>query len=203
MKKTTLMISLIGVSVAAVSQAETAHQHGVADLNIAMSNNDLLIEWHTPADNILGFEFMPKTDQQKQTLSDSLSLLKQPSSLFEIPKQAQCDLKQTQVHNPFESKKMAENDHKEHEHKEHEHKEHEHKEHEHKEHGHDEDETHAEFDVQYSYHCQQPDYLTGLKINGVFKHFPRVETLNVAWLNDSQQSAATVTKETMAVSFNP
>jgi len=193
MKKTTLMISLIGVSVAAVSQAETAHQHGVADLNIAMSNNDLLIEWHTPADNILGFEFMPKTDQQKQTLSDSLSLLKQPSSLFEIPKQAQCDLKQTQIDNPFESKKMAENDHKEHEHKEHEHKEH----------GHDEDETHAEFDVQYSYHCQQPDYLTGLKINGVFKHFPRVETLNVAWLNDSQQSAATVTKEAMAVSFNP
>jgi len=192
MKKTNLMIALIGVSVAGVSLAESAHQHGVADLNIAISKNDLVIELHSPADNILGFEFMPKTDQQKQTLSHSLSLLKQPNYLFEISKQAQCNLKQTQVNNPFESKKTGENDHKKHDHHEH-----------HEHHEHDEHDTHTEFEIQYSYHCQQPSHLTELKTNGLFNHFPNFVTLNVQWLNDTQQSATTLTKEAAAVSFNP
>ncbi len=193
MKKTNLMIAIIGVSVATVSQAETAHQHGVADLNIAISKNDLVIELHTPADNILGFEFMPKTDQQKQKLNHSLSLLKQPDSLFEISKQAQCDLKQTQINNPFEPKKMDENAHKKHD---------QHDEHDQHE-KHDEHETHTEFEIQYSYHCQQPNHLTDLKTNGLFKHFPNFVTLKVQWVNNSQQSATTVTKEATAVNFNP
>lgn len=184
MKKINLVIALIGVSTAAVSQAETAHQHGVADLNIAISKNDLVIELHTPADNVLGFEFMPKTDQQKQTLSHSISLLKQPGLLFDIPKQAQCDLKKTQIDNPFEPEKSDENDHKKHD-------------------QHDEHETHTEFEIQYSYHCQQPRYLTALKTNGLFKSFSNFVTLKVQWLSDTQQSATTVTKEATTVSFNP
>lgn len=199
MKKTSLLIALLGVVVVATIQAQTAHQHGVANLNIAISKQELVIELHTPADNILGFEFMPKTDQQKQTLSHALSLLKQPDSLFEITKQAQCHLKQTQIDNPFEFKEIA----KKHDTLDNS-DEHKHDSHDGEEHAeHDEHETHTDFEIQYSYHCQQPEQLTDLKTNGLFKHFPNFVTLNVQWVNDSQQSATTLTKEAPAVSFNP
>jgi hypothetical protein len=218
MNKINILLALLGAGVVATAQAETAHQHGVANLNIAISKLDLMIELHTPADNVLGFEFMPKTDQQKQKLSDSLSLLKQADSLFEIPKQAQCSLKQLQIDNPFEPKKANKENNKKHDtldssnehetHEEHKHDDHSHEEHAKKENEkdhkkHDEHETHADFEIQYSYHCQQPDQLTGLKTDGLFKHFPNFVTLKVQWVNDSQQSAATVTKEALDVSFNP
>ncbi|PHS24693.1 MAG: hypothetical protein COA83_07575 [Methylophaga sp.] len=192
-----LLIALLGVSAVATIQAESAHQHGVANLNIAISKQNLVIELHTPADNILGFEFMPKTDRQKQKLSDSLSLLKQPDSLFEIPKQAQCNLKQTKIDNPFAPEKTHETEHKKHDSldssDEYKHDSHDNKEHE----------THTDFEIQYSYHCQQPERLTDLATNGLFKHFPNFVTLKVQWANDSQQSATTLTKQATTVSFNP
>jgi hypothetical protein len=186
MKKTALWGTLTSLGIATIStttiaQAQTAHQHGVASLNIAIAKQNLIIELQTPADNILGFEFMPKTDQQKQKLSDSLSLLKQADSLFEIAKLAGCSLKLVQIDNPFESEKAHDKEHKKH----------------------DEHDTHTNFKIHYSYSCQQADKLSKLNATGLFNHFPNFETLNVQWVNEQKQSATTLTKEDDSVNFNP
>ena len=68
---------------------------------------------------------------------------------------------------------------------------------------HEEHKTHSEFTIQYSYHCQQAAQLTGLKSAGLFEHFPSFTTLKVQWVNDQQQSATTMTKKEVSVSFKP
>ncbi len=183
MNKTNFLITLsAGVIISTCTQAEEAHQHGVANLNIAISKHELVIELDTPADNILGYEYIPKTEQQKQQLATSLSQLKQGDLLFNIPLHSECTLKQVKIDNPFVSHKMEHDEHEEHD--------------EHDEH----DESHTDFEALYIYNCQSP--IITISFAGVFDHFPRLEKITAQWINEDKQSANVVTKETPTIDFN-
>ena len=189
MNKLRFFIILIGFGVSTLAQAETAHQHGVGTLNIVASQQELMLELQTPADNILGFEHKPRTDQQKQQLSNSLALLKKADILFNIPMQAKCSLQKVNIENPFAS-------HKEHaEHDEHDKAD----EHDHSQEASD---THADFTINYTYRCKQHKQLASINIADLFKNFSNFETLNVQWVHNNKQSAKTVTKENSVINFN-
>ena len=66
-----LMLLYLGGFNLALSQAEEkhhhkAHVHGVAHLNVALEDNELYIEFISPAANIVGFEHQPKTEKTKR-----------------------------------------------------------------------------------------------------------------------------------------
>jgi hypothetical protein len=175
MNKNVIFTTLIGVFTFTLAQAESAHQHGVANVNIAISKSALVIELDTPADNVLGFEHEPRTKQQKQHLSDTLLLLNRADSLFNIPSSAECKVQQVKIENPFTHDKHAEDTHEEHE-------------------------THSDFEILYTYDCQRK--LNNINMAGLFKHFPNFITLKVQWVNENRQSAKTVTKKDNQVNFN-
>ncbi|HIO91989.1 MAG TPA: DUF2796 domain-containing protein, partial [Leucothrix mucor] len=106
MNKLHFFMLLTGLGLSTLTQAENAHQHGVGTLNIAASQQELMLELQTPADNILGFEHHPKTDQQKQQLNDRLALLKKTDLLFNIPSAAECSLQKVKIENPFADKEV-------------------------------------------------------------------------------------------------
>ncbi len=189
MNKIVIFTTLIGVSTFTLAQAESAHQHGVANVNIAISKQALVIELDTPADNVLGFEHEPRTEQQKQHLSNTLLLLNRADSLFNIPGSAECKVQQVKIKNPFTHDEHAEDEHEEHD----KHAEDEHEEHE-------EHETHSDFEILYTYDCQHQ--LSNINMAGLFKHFPNFITLKVQWVNENRQSAKTVTKKDYQVNFN-
>jgi len=201
MNKLRFFITLIGFAVSTLTQAETAHQHGVGTLNIAASQQDLMLELQTPADNILGFEHSPRTDQQKQQLSNSLELLKKADLLFNMPMQAKCSLQNVEIENPFAFQEIDEK-HEEHEEQK-EHDEHDSldkaDEHDHSQEASD---THTDFTINYTYRCEQAKQLASINIAGLFKHFSNFETLNVQWVHNNKQSAKTVTKKDMIINFN-
>lgn len=164
------------------AQAESAHEHGVANLNIAISQNVLAIELDTPADNVLGFEHEPKNEKQAKQLENTISLLKQATKLFNISDSANCKLTKVDIENPFA-------DHDEHE------KHDDHDEHE----GH---EGHSDFEVQYRYTCENSNKLNSMDTAGLFNNFTNFTTLHVQWLNETKQSAKTLNKKDSQVNFD-
>ncbi|MCL6416300.1 DUF2796 domain-containing protein [Aestuariirhabdus sp. Z084] len=130
-----------------------AHEHGHADLKIALEGKELEVQLVSPAYNLLGFEHDPKTDQQRQQVAQLIQQLRKPETLIQLPEDAQCSLKDLKLEGLENSPSHAKSnqDHHDEEHEEHhddEHKEHhddEHKEHhddEHKEHHDDEHKEH-------------------------------------------------------------
>ncbi len=72
------------------------HAHGVAELLIALSGNDIAIELRSPAFNILGFEYAPKTDAEFARLDGSITLL-EAASFLEFNADADCQLASAEI----------------------------------------------------------------------------------------------------------
>jgi len=175
------LICFLGfIATSACTYAESAHQHGVVVLDIAWSNQQLAIELHSPADNILGFEHEPKNKQQQQSLTNSLLVLKQANTLFALSTEAKCTLSDVQIETPFAS----EEEHKHNEHEEHE-----------------EHEEHTDISALYSYHCLLAQHLKRISLDGLFKHFPNIETVKVQWVTEQKQSAKILNKTDMLIEF--
>jgi hypothetical protein len=85
----------------AQSTPQKAHQHGTAQINVALEGNKGELEFESPADGVLGFEHAPKTAAQKKTTADVLAKFKtQAGTLFEFPAAAACTLtpKEVEIH---------------------------------------------------------------------------------------------------------
>lgn len=179
MHKTSLMIAFIvlpSFSIASEEHREHgAHEHGAAEFNIAMSKQEVMLELHTPAYNVLGFEHLPHTDEQQQLVVERFGILKDATKLFKFDEKAGCELQHVSTENPFDSL-METPDHADSMHHE-----------------------HSDIEATYTYHCQQT--LNSIDTQGLFTQFPNFERLNVQWISETQQSAQEVTKNETMIYF--
>jgi hypothetical protein len=60
--------------------SKKAHEHGVAQLNLAAEGNSVTIQFESPADEIYGFEHAPKSPAEKEKQQAALELLKSKAS---------------------------------------------------------------------------------------------------------------------------
>ena len=124
------------------------HEHGVGELNIAVEGSTIEFEFMIPGADIVGFEYVAKSDEDIAKINQALKTFDDYTNIFTLPSNSLCEL---------DSQKVAlkeEDDHDEHdEHDEHDdHDEHdEHDDHdEHDEHA---EENHNEFYAKYSFEC--------------------------------------------------
>ena len=191
---------------------QTAHVHGIAELNLAIDGDELEIEFVSPADSIVGFEYAPSTDAERKAVADAIAKLRNPENLFDIPASAGCKLHEVEVERHAEGDHDDHDDHKdehdhddhddhkdEHDHDDHddhkdkhEHDDHDdHKdEHNHDDHGHDEAKTHSEFHAHYHFDCANPGIETiGLRL---FETWPEIETVRVQALTPAGQTGGNI-----------
>jgi hypothetical protein len=69
-----------------------AHQHGVAQLAVAVEGARLVIELDTPLDNLIGFERAPRTAAERQRADAAITKLRAAQTLFKAPAEAGCTL---------------------------------------------------------------------------------------------------------------
>ncbi|WPL17054.1 hypothetical protein Thiowin_02040 [Thiorhodovibrio winogradskyi] len=172
-----------------------AHLHGIAALNLALEGKEVQIELHGPAANILGFEHLPSSPDQRATLDQAVAALKDGEGLFSFNDAAGCHLERATV-----ISELLEEAH-EHGH-EHEHgNEHGH-EHDHGyDHAHGEDgETHADMGAVYQFACETPNQLTQLTV-ALFEAFTGMEKIQVQYIIESQQGAAELTAKDPVIKF--
>lgn len=173
------------------SKGQEAHVHGLAELTLALEGNNLEISLDSPAANIVGFEHIARTDEQKQAVNKAKATLESAQQLFSFEgsscklQSAKADVSALMGHDKHNHKDKEKHQHKE---------KHDHG---HKD-KHDHKDTHSEVSANYRFSCSQGAKLTTISID-MIKAFPGIETLKVMWLTDSKQGAVDLTAGTNQV----
>lgn len=175
----------------AETRQHESHVHGVGKLNIGLEGHVLYIELESPAANIVGFEHSPMTQAQKDAVHNAEEHLKDGTSLFDFPAQAQCSLQKTHVSHTMMKEKHEQGDHAPHMDEQHHDR---HDAHQHHENGHHQEQahnihgSHSEFNVTYRFECKYMKKLTTVDVK-LFSRFPGFETLHVQLLSSAGQTA--------------
>lgn len=164
------------------------HEHGVAQLNVALDGKTLELEMDSPAMNFVGFEHAATSDADKATVAAVQAQLKQPLQLLALPASAKCVVQSVELSSPlFGDAPKAEDDH------DHEHADGDHDEHE----GH----HHADIDAHYQLTCAQPQDLASLDFAPLFKRFPATQKIQVQLIGPSGQQGAELTAANPTLNF--
>ena len=185
LKKSTLVSLAIACSTPAIAQ-QSAHVHGFASINLAIDDEELEIEFVSPAESIVGFEYEPSSAAERKAVADAIALLSDPAKLFVLPASAGCELHEV------EAERHAEDEHEEHgEHDKDEHDEHD--EHDKDEHAHEDSdagESHSEFHAHYHFECKNTAIETiDLRL---FETWPRIKEVRVQALTPRGQTGGNI-----------
>jgi hypothetical protein len=179
---------------------QRAHEHGIAHLNVAVEGNKLIIEFSSPAANVVGFEHRPRTQEQKDAVKEAVRKLDAAEMLLHLPPAAHAGLARSVVHTDIGGDSGGESDaaHKRepadgHGKEEDPGGDH----HEEKEHAH---ENHSDFKAEYQFLCRHPEKLAYLEIL-FFRVFPAIERIKVQVLTGTKQSARELTAKDNRILF--
>jgi len=87
-----LITLLFGTTGLMAATGLDSHEHGHATLNLAIEDDQLSLEFESPAMNLTGFEHQPENDEQQAAIDTGISLLKQFNTLFVLSDSANCNL---------------------------------------------------------------------------------------------------------------
>ena len=85
--KINVALAVLAASISTMVNAQTerdldSHEHGAANMNIAIDQGSVFLELETPWNNMVGFEHKPRTEEQHKLVDDALALLNDPGQLF-------------------------------------------------------------------------------------------------------------------------
>lgn len=150
-----------------------AHEHGVAELDIALDQKTLELELRSPAFNILGFEHNPGNDQERRQVMAAQQQLERADQLFGLPATAACTRTHWKLVSPlFEASAPR-----------------------------TEDGSHSDVTVHYQFHCARPEALTQLDAQGFFKAFPNTHALRLQAFGPNGQSGANLSPRQTRFTF--
>lgn len=161
-----------------------AHQHGLAVITLALEGDQIDVELESPAANIVGFEHVTSTPEQRGLVDKARATLELSNKLFSFIG-ARCELNALKIDlSPVLDKEDLESEEQEH--------------HGHSSHGDLEHKTHSEISANYQFHCERGFKLTAISL-GFLDHFPGIEKLKVVWVTESNQGFTELTAESNTV----
>ena len=83
-----------------VSAHGGAHEHGIATLDIAVEGRQIVVQFESPLDNLVGFERAPRTDPERQRADTAVARLKDGERLFQFDPAAGCKLARVRIDSP-------------------------------------------------------------------------------------------------------
>lgn len=91
--RATFFITLVAATPARSAEVDlSAHEHGVARLDLVAEGSTLLIALESPAQNLVGFETRPHSDQQRALVNTTLEALRDPANSFRFAGGNNCKL---------------------------------------------------------------------------------------------------------------
>ena len=162
-----------------------AHVHGAAELFVVLDGQELEIELHSPAANLLGFEHEARNAEEKEKIANLKLSLAKADTLFTIGSGA-CTLKNQEL----DLGHLAGDE---------EHHGDEHADEEHED-GHHDEQAHSDIEAQYRYSCEQADKIRTLETS-ITSEFPSIESLEVQWIVNGRQGATILKSQQREVVF--
>jgi len=157
---------LVGMIVNLEVAAHGAHEHGIAQLQVAVSDRTLEMHLESPAMNIVGFEHQPKNDAERALIKKSVADLKNPA-LFTFDPATACTLGQADVTSDLLGQPTVEAG------------------------ASDTAETHADMDVTYQFACTTAPKTVQVLL---MTRFAGIESVRVQVVTDSAQRSLTLDK---------
>lgn len=160
-----------------------AHQHGQAVLQIAVEGQAMDVMLSSPAFNLLGFEYSPRSEAEHSRQDQVRDWLSSTPLLRLTEGNCQVTAGQIDLHDDGSTEK--------HEHAD----EHEH-EHEHEPHGdeHQATTTHRDVEVSQTIRCDRP--IAGQEIGSpLLEQFTNLEELRVEWLSEHGQGSSELSQD--------
>lgn len=170
----------------------SAHQHGVAALNLIVEGDAVEIELASPADNLIGFEYLPSSEADIQTVKDTMAILGEPQRLFAFPAAAGCTPNELELTSPiFEAVAESDPNHQSDDHH-----------HDHSEHAADHDDSHAHNDIaaHYRFACENSAALNQIEVK-LFEAFPNTEKLILQAIGERGQQGGELTPASRVIRF--
>jgi hypothetical protein len=179
MKTTIAIASLVILAAYSALAEETEHRHlgphvhGQGTLDIAIEGNKVEMELVSPGMDIVGFEHVPTTDDQKAAVEKAKGKLAAVLDVFQLPAAAKCKTDTANVENRKETHQPGEKD--------------------------DDDDKpgepqHSEFHATYTITCEAPENITGMTTS-YFTDFGGGQLLNVNITTPKGQTQAQMTRE--------
>ena len=184
-----LMLTL--PSVHANASELDAHEHGSANLDIAIDTSTIEMRFESPAVNIVGFEYATEDEQQLLLINKAKSNLSNFDLIYGLVGDVSCQTVKSSAkwvteheagHDDHDDHEAGHDDHDDHEagHDDHEAGHDDHDDHEagHDDHGEVAKAEHAEFIAEYRLECNQLNNLAAIDVK-MFEFFPAIEDLDV------------------------
>ena len=177
------LLALVVPAAALAQYAHGAHEHGAAELTVALDGQALVIELISPLDNLVGFEHAPANDTQRAALVEAGRLLSDADAMFALPVAAACRFEHADIESPWPMAAMApaagQAGHA---------------------HAHPTRGDHEEAVVTYRYTCAQPAALQRIDVRA-FARFPRLREIRVEHATARGQGAAVLTPAAAAAAL--
>lgn len=178
-----LVCLFVSFQTSAQVRQKDSHEHGAANLMLAIEGDKLQIGIEVPSESLIGFEHFPKSRSDRENFNEAIKILSNPSKFFSTPDDAECLLTGLNVSQTlFSGEEEDEHGHE---------KKDEHGHDDHDEHGHEDSEKgeiHSEFRSNYSWNCLHTDEIDSIG-NKLFSFFPRIEEIRVNWITNSGQGS--------------
>ena len=178
-----LVCLFVSFQTSAQVRQKDSHEHGAANLMLAIEGDKLQIGIEVPSESLIGFEHFPKSRSDRENFNEAIKILSNPSKFFSTPDDAECLLTGLNVSQTlFSGEEEDEHGHE---------KKDEHGHDDHDEHGHEDSEKgeiHSEFRSNYSWNCLHTDEIDSIG-NKLFSFFPRIEEIRVNWITTSGQGS--------------
>ena len=181
-----------------------AHEHGHGNLDIVVEGEELVVELRIPAANVVGFEYAPRDDAEREAIRKSLVPFQNATAVLMPSVKAQCEVEEVEAHITSMSGEVYRYEDEHHGKDEHGHEgedrskpesasaghEHDHEEDdEHEKQEPDSDaEAHSEMHAAYHFHCHAPEQLDRIEVS-VFEYLLDAEEIAVRVVTPAAQMA--------------
>lgn len=169
----------------AAEQGTAAHVHGVSKLNLAIDGNRVALEIGAPGADIVGFEHIAETREDKAAVNHAVGILKAGDTLFRFSARAKCRLQAAEVEPPKAAQESTVRDADSGKAKEAVKRE----------------KGHTEFYARYEFRCDQPASLTEVDAGNFFKRFPVAREIEARAVTAMGQRAQELTPAAAKLAF--
>lgn len=179
------------------SREQSAHEHGAARLDIALSGKTLELQIDGAAYGFLGFERAPEGAEEVGLVEQAQLMLNNASALYAWEAAAGCTAQAARIDAslPEAAAGSGDEDH------DHDHA-HDH-DHEHAHEGHDDEHGgHSNWRSYHRFECSRPEALGAIEVR-LFQHFPKLERIDYQLVTDTAQDGGRLTPGQSVIRLQP
>ncbi len=145
---------------AATAWAGKAHRHGVAEMQLAIEQTQVVVAMEIPLDSLVGYERAPRNEAERRAAADALVKMKEAGSLFKFDAAAACRAKEATVEAPVLEGKAASG----------------------------KNDEHAQLEATFVFVCSDPAKITRIEVNlfDTFKRLEKIEGQSVSVRNQTK-----------------